>query len=181
MDDRTEGAALRGVLTLTLGGEPVTLRTLTLDESDVWLGLYADALEHVDLSPAAVGSAFTAPAALMVDLVLAYDLEGTIPHGIRQKATKLELKTALEAMVAAEDPFGEDVARSVAAGFGAPSRLLTRGLASLLNEDTLLLLASLTAGQGANGASATPTSDGRGAASSSSSAGTTRRTTKRTA
>lgn len=176
--ERTEDAALRGILHLTIGGERVTLRTLTLDESDAWLDRYNAAINGVELSPEGQ-NVFTAGAAAMRELVAAYDLDGALPEDWSRRMSKRELKANLEAMVEAEDPFGEGVAHSVAEAFGAPVRMLRQGFAALFDERTLSLLATLTSGSDANGASATPRSGGRGRSSRSTSAGATRKSRKR--
>jgi hypothetical protein len=46
MDDRTEDAALRRILPVSVGGEIVPLRTLTIEESDAWLALVREARER---------------------------------------------------------------------------------------------------------------------------------------
>lgn len=181
MGERTEDLALRGVLPLTIGGDPVELRTLTLDESDEWLDLLSEKLVAVELpsdsGEAAVRGALSAPAASARELVAAYDVDDTIPD--IGKATKREIKAALDAMVESEDPFGEGVARSVGAAFGAPSQLLAEMVAAVLA--TSPAQAASTTGPLPDTASVTGTSGPDGPASSSSSDGPTPMTPKRSA
>lgn len=172
MPERTEDAALRGVLHITIGGESVQLRTLTLDESDEWLDMLADHLSAIELPDTggqeAIKGALTMPAQSARGLVAAYDLD----HAIEDigKASKRELKEAFEQMVSAEDPFGEGVARSVAAAYGAPARIMAEMLAYVLNQP---LPVPSTTGPSSDTVSPTAPSGGSGPASSSSSAGPT--------
>lgn len=179
MPERTEDAALRGVLTLTLGGEEVGLRTLTLDESDEWLDLLAQHLSDIELpstdGTVAIKGALTAPAASAAVLLAAYDRDATLGglEAIRAKASKRELKTALELMVSAEDPFGEGVALSVAEAYGAPSRLLAHVLTMVLDEAKWPSQAASMTGASSATASDTRRSASGGRGSSSSSGGPT--------
>ena len=129
---RTEEDALDGVLHLTLGGQPVELRVLTIAESDVWLDLLASTLSGLDIpeSQDAAGdirSYFTASSEAAIGLVEAYDVDKKLGD-LRSTAHKREIPIALERMIEAEDPFGEAAAHSVAVAFGAPSRFLGAGM-----------------------------------------------------
>ena len=175
---RTEALALAQVLTVSVSGEPVALRTLTIDESDAWLRRLTGAVD-VEL-PDAEGDADTLarmlalPAQAALDLVAAYDVDGVLdePASLRTRMTKRELHAALEAMADAEDPFGEGAARLAAEVLGAPSRFLA------LVSETAMAASSPPApspsGASAPGASTgSPTSAPAGAASASSSSGRT--------
>ena len=181
MDERTEDAALRGILTVSMGGQPYQLRTLTIDESDDWLGKLATGLSSVELPEGADGTAamralLTASSAAVASLVAAYDLDGILGGlaVIRGRMSKRELRAALDAMVTAEDPFGEDAARSVAEVFGAPSRFLAAGMRMVMAQIASPLAAS-TNGRSRATASTSDASAANGAASSSSSDGRTPR------
>lgn len=179
MPERTEDAALRGVLHITIGGEPVELRTLTLDESDEWLDLLASHLSAIEIpsesGEAAIKGALTAPAGSARVLVEAYDRDGTIPD--IGKAHKRELKAALEEMVMAEDPFGEGIAHSVAQAYGAPAKVVAQVLSYVLAMPPQP--EPQTTGRSNGTGSITAPSAAPGAASSSSSGGPTPKTHKR--
>jgi hypothetical protein len=181
MDDRTEGAALSRSLPVVMGGEPFELRTLSIDESDAWLMRVGAALAAVDLPEGSdgsdgVGLMLTASSSTVVGLVAAYDLDDVLggEAAIRGRMSKRELRATMDAMVSAEDPFGEAVALSVATGFGLPSRFLASGMRVVLDQLEVPLLGGSTDGRSAS-ASTTDASARNGRASSSSSAGTTRR------
>lgn len=184
MDERTEDLALRRVLPIAMGGARYELRTLTIDESDAWLRLVAERLAAIeddlfkDSGVDSIAALLTASSRTVVGLVAAYDLEDTLggEAAIRGRMSKPELRAAMDAMVTAEDPFGEAVARSVAEGFGVPSRFLASGMRMVLAETALSQLASSTTGLSEAMGSTTALSALPGAASSSSSAGRTRRT-----
>jgi hypothetical protein len=129
-EERSEADALRQVIRVPVGGEPVQLRTLTIDESDAWLRKLTGAVD-VEL-PETEGDADTLarllslPARAALELVVAYDVEGVLgdAESLRERMTKRELHDALEAMAGAEDPFGEGAARLADEVCGAPSRFL---------------------------------------------------------
>jgi hypothetical protein len=178
-EERTEAEALAQVLTLSVGGEPVALRTLTIDESDAWLRRLTGAVD-VEL-PDAEGDADTLarmlalPAQAALELVAAYDVDGVLgdPESLRTRMTKRELHAALEAMADAEDPFGEGAARLAAEVFGAPSRFLA-AMTQLVIDGLASPTVPSPSGASTPGVSTGPaTSDPAGAASASSSAGRT--------
>jgi hypothetical protein len=178
-DVRTEAEALAQVLNVSVGGEPVALRTLTIDESDAWLRRLTGAVD-VEL-PDAEGDADTLarmlalPATAALELVAAYDVDGVLgePASLRTRMTKRELHDALEAMADAEDPFGEGAARLAAEVFGAPSRFLA-AMTSLVIDGLASPTDGSPSGASMPGASTGHrTSDPVGAASASSSAGPT--------
>lgn len=179
MPERTEDVALRGILPITIGGQPVELRTLTLDESDAWLDLLASHLSAIEIpsesGEAAIKGALTAPAGSARVLVEAYDIDGTIPD--IGKATKREIKDALEQMVSAEDPFGEGIAHSVARAYGAPAQVVAQVLSYVLAMPPQPGPSTTGASNGTG--STTGPSAGHGAESSSSSGGATHKTHKR--
>ena len=178
-DERTEADALRQVLRLTVGGEPVELRTLTIDESDAWLRRLTGAVD-VEL-PETEGDADTLaqllslPARAALELVTAYDVDGVLgdAESLRTRMTKRELHAALEAMAGAEDPFGEGAARLADEVCGAPSRFLAT-MTRLVIDGLASPTAPSPSGASTPGASTGPaTSAPPGAASASSSSGRT--------
>jgi hypothetical protein len=177
--DRTEDAALSRILPLTVGGEPIELRTLTIDESDVWLGKVADAMARIDIPPGAsqdiLQGLLSMASSEAIDLVLAYDVDDTLggAESFHARATKREVHHALEVMLSAEDPFGEGTGRSVAVVFGAPSRLLRAGAAITLEAMVASLRARSTSGRSVDTASTGDGSAESGPANSSSSDGST--------
>lgn len=180
MQERTEEDALERRVLLTLGGVPHRLRTLSWEESDEWLAQLGIEVAGSDLGEGEPDlSAFLrASSAAALRLVAAYDREGVLggEDGIKALgATKREVREALEVLVAAEDPFGEDAVRSVVAAFGEPSRFLWRRVAMVVAEAGFLreLWTAGLRGRDSDG----PTSDVTGAESSSSSAGPTPITT----
>ena len=177
---------MRRILPITMGGQPYELRTLGLDESDAWLAQVAAKLSEVDLPDAPTGAdsitaLMTWSSGAVLSLVLAYDLGNALggEAAIRAAMSKQELKAAMDAMVTAEDPFGEAVAHSVAVGFGAPSRFLASGMRMVLTQMIASQLERSTAGLSGPTASTMAPSEPVGAASSSSSDGRTARHTKR--
>lgn len=186
MDERNEDVALRGILPLIIGGKAVELRTLTLDESDEWLGRLAEELAAVGIEDTDQGAdllraVYTASSAAVARLVVAYDVDGKLGglEALRSRATKVELKQALDRMVGAEDPFGEAAAHSAAEGFGAASTLLAQGMRAVVAEQMWSALADSTTGPSNGTASDTARSVPVGARSNSSSGGTTPRRHKR--
>jgi hypothetical protein len=176
---RTEEDGLDAVLHLTMGGQPVELRVLTIAESDAWLARLAATLSGLDVPEhedpeANIRSYFTASSEAALGLVEAYDLDHKLGD-LRATAHKREVSVALERMIEAEDPFGEKAAHSVAAAFGAPSRFLSAGM-----DLALAALVPSPPDDSRNGrsdasASLVASLSGAGPASSSSSAGPTRK------
>ena len=81
-EERTEAEALAQVLTISVGGEPVALRTLTIDESDAWLRRLTGAVD-VELAEAegdadTLARMLALPAQAALDLVAAYDVDGVL-------------------------------------------------------------------------------------------------------
>jgi hypothetical protein len=184
VQERTEEEALERRVLLTLG-TPVGLRTLSWSESDAWLSLVAEEAAGTDVSegdaPADFRVFLTASSAAALRLVAAYDVAGVLGgvEGIKERgATKRQVREALEVLVQAEDPFGEDAVRSVVAAFGEPSRTLWRTVAMVVAEAGFLR-ALWTTGLGARTGSDMPTSGDAGPASSSSSDGPTPITARR--
>ena len=176
MTDRTEELALRRLLPVTMGGAAYELRTLTIDESDAWLVKVGAALSTIDVedigATSGVSALLTSSSSAVVELVAAYDLDDTLGGvpAIRGKMSKRELRATMDAMVSAEDPFGEAVALSVATGFGLPSRFLAAGIRVVLDELAVSAPESLTDGR-SDSASTTPDSAASGPANSSPSDG----------
>lgn len=128
MIERTEELGLAARLPIVIGGQPVALRTLNLDESEEWQGKLAAAVAEFDLPSSADPTAlFTAiarqPTRIMLALVEGYDVDHALGANLRQRFTQRELYAALKQMVSAEAPFVED-ARSVAEAFGPQLRML---------------------------------------------------------
>ena len=112
--ERTEELGLSGKLPIYVGGSPVELRTLNLEESEKWLGR----LRTLDDKGIGVDE--------LLDLVLAYDVEKVLgPRAsVRKRMTQRELSATFNQMVRAELPFLKD-APSVESEFG---RLLAQGV-----------------------------------------------------
>ena len=187
MIERTEAAGESGLLTLSMGGQPVTLRALTLAESDAWLATLGDTLASLDVGD--VDDARSGDQMLRdllvqashaaLDLVVSYDLDGVLGgrDAIRATMTKSELKDALEMMVTVEDPLGPASARSVGVVFGGPSLVLEAALTMTMAAAPMLrLVRSASSLSDTGDATTLATSGPSGPASSSSSAGRTRRT-----
>ena len=187
MIERTEAAGESGLLTLSMGGQPVTLRALPLAESDAWLATLGDTLASLDVGD--VDDARSGDQMLRdllvqashaaLDLVVSYDLDGVLGgrDAIRATMTKSELKDALEMMVTVEDPLGPASARSVGVVFGGPSLVLEAALTMTMAAAPMLrLVRSASSLSDTGDATTLATSGPSGPASSSSSAGRTRRT-----
>lgn len=182
MSERNEQDALDGILLVRLGGEVHQVRTLFVEESDTWLGKVAAEVAAADLPevghmeerPAAEAFAhfLTEAAESAVRLIADYDIDGVLggEAAIRGRAKKRDLRVAIERMVEAEDPFGEDAVRSVAAAFGAPSRSLWMMVSQIVGVAASLQGLS-TDGDSSDTASDGETSDEAGPANSSSSDG----------
>lgn len=189
--ERTEDLALRGVLPITLGGREYMLATLVANKSDVWLASLSAAVAGLQVIPKPeedqdgaelFAALLTSSTPAAIALINEYDAAGVLAGlDIGEVATKVEIKSALMAMVTVEDPFGEAAARSAAAAFGERSRLLGDWLASLADEDMLLRLASLTNGASEPTDSTTAPSTSSGPTSSAPSAGRTRKPRKKSA
>lgn len=138
MTDRTEEDGLAARLNISVGGEPVTLRTLNLNESEDWL-------KRLDDVGKVEGNSI--PVDVALDLALAYDIDGVLTDA-RTRFTKRELFDALNQMASAEDPFALD-ARSMVGASG-----LFRNLSPLLYlVANRSLQASSTNGASQSGAS----------------------------
>ena len=182
MEERTEGAALSRSLPVVMGGAAFELRTLTIDESDAWLVKVGEALNAIDVPEAGrsdgVSALLTTSSSTVVGLVAAYDLDDILggDGAIRGRMSKRELRSNMDAMVTAEDPFGEAVALSVATGFGLPSRFLAAGMRVVLDELMVESAPESSTGGRSASASTTSASAASGAGNSSSSAGRTGKT-----
>jgi len=185
--ERTESQGESGLLTLSCGGQPVTLRALTLAESDAWLATLGDTLASLDVGDEEdarsgdemLRDLLVQASRAALDLVVAYDLDGVLGgrDAIRATMTKAELKDALEMMVTVEDPLGPASARSVGVVFGGPSLVLEAALTMTMAAAPMLrLVRSASSLSDTGDATTLATSGPSGPASSSSSAGRTRRT-----
>jgi hypothetical protein len=176
---RSEDLAARQVLPISVGGERIELRTLSIEESDAWLRTLTGA---VDIDVGAIGGdadglakllSLSAQAAL--DVIAAYDADGVLGgrEALSARMTKREVRIALEAMATAEDPFAEGALRLVDEVFGAPSRLLA-AMSTMVTSELASRPGASPSGASLPGASTTgPRSDLAGAASGSSSSGPT--------
>ena len=145
MTERTEELGLAGRLPISVGGEPIELRTLSLDESDKWLAL----LKPIDLET-------EISTELMLSLVVAYDVDHVLGGDLRTRMTKRELNDAVDQMVSAEDPF-EEASRSVVAASGLLANIPTGLMYHLVNQSRR---ASITSSSSTNTAS-TPSPSAR--------------------
>jgi hypothetical protein len=178
-EDRTEALALRQRLRIAVGGETVELRTLSLDESDVWLGRFTSAIDidtaGIEGDAAGLARLLTMTSDVALDLIIDYDRDGVLPTREQLRATmgRQEVKAALEAMAQAEDPFGEGASRLVDEVFGAPSRFLGN-LSRLAVSDLASRMDDSPNGASTPGASTTTaTSAPHGVVNGSSSSGPT--------
>lgn len=135
--DRTEELALAGQLPISVGGRTVVLRTLNLDESEDWLAELGRQVAGFEIpeSDDAFAQIAQAPAKAMLELVVAYDLDGVLGPGesLRKRMTQRELYDAVQQMVTAEAPFVRDV-RSVAEAFGPQLRAVVTSLVMAVVE-----------------------------------------------
>ena len=177
--ERTEDLGVAQVLPISVGGKSVVLRTLSSDESDVWLRRLTGAvdIELGDVEGTGEGLAhllgLSAHAGL--ELIAAYDIDGTLGDhaNLGARMTKREVHDAVDAMAVAEDPFGEGAARLVDEVFGAPSSLLAT-MIRVVKERLEHPSDGSSNGAFAPGASTTTeTSDRGGAKNGSSSSGST--------
>lgn len=137
--DRTEEAALSGLLEIRMGGQPYTLPVLTMAQSEAWQRTLAQRLASIDVLPdlddggELMAQLFAAGGQAKLDVVAAYDLTGVLGgrEAIRERITQMELAAALEVMVEAELPFGVVAAPSVVAAFGEPMRLAVATLVAI--------------------------------------------------
>jgi hypothetical protein len=180
MPERTEDAALRGVLPIAVGTETVELRVLTFDETDAWLDRTAEVISALEVEDSPdpgmlLGSAMRAGSEAALRTLRDYDRDGKLGDDIRSRLTPSQLREALEAVYSVALPFDAGSARLTAAAFGGPTRYMTALLTATMSRlgsspERSMPMPSDT------GVSATSTSGGRGRRSSSSSGGRTRRT-----
>lgn len=128
MIERTEELGLAARLPIVVGGSVVNLRTLNLDESELWEATLAAKVADFDLpdkgDPAAVLTAFAnQPSHVMLALVQAYDVDGRLPSDLPKRFTRAELYAAVKQMVLAENPFITDL-HSMAEAFGPQLRAM---------------------------------------------------------
>lgn len=110
--ERTEELGLAARLPIVVGGQPVELRILNLDESEKW----QEQFEQFDVSFDTPAEAKRTTAA-MLELVTAYDIDGALGVDLRKRFSRGELYAAFKQMTRAEMPFLED-APSAAQVFG---------------------------------------------------------------
>jgi hypothetical protein len=155
-----------------VGGQVVTLRTLSIEESEKWQDRLAGLASNFDLPDRADPDAFLKaiarqPTSVMLELVQAYDVDGLLPSDLRRRLTQVELYAAVKQMTRAELPFLED-ARSMVEAFGPQLRAM---IASVLFS--LYGQASSTSGPSPIGDSTPASSDADSRTSGSSSSGAT--------
>ena len=136
MEERPEGAALSGILTVVMGGQAVSLPTLSIAQSERWQMLAGRAMSGIDeVTDPELSAIFDRLAEVsgvaMVALLYAYAQLGACPvtcamralpisdqhqhltplgevEAIRETMTQAELYAALQGMVRAEYPFLQD-------------------------------------------------------------------------
>jgi hypothetical protein len=137
MTTRTEEDALSGLLRIRVGGQPVELPVLTIEQSEAWLTRVAQLSAGVEVPDDGepeeqLRILLTAPLETKLDAVLAFDVTGRLgdrEHLLR-RMTPIELDVAFDAIALSMDPSGE-VSRLVAAAVGTPTRLLAVGLQAM--------------------------------------------------
>jgi hypothetical protein len=158
VDERTEEDALAGVLLLKVGGEPVVLRVLSIEESDDWQRRLGAAVAALDVPGEGDGMAMfnhmlIAGSDAKLEMVLAYDVDHKLGsrEDIRKRMTKAELAAAFEAILDAENPKEEAANRSVAEAFGRPQLLMRVGLEMAQSEVETFLRARSLSGRSPTG------------------------------
>lgn len=172
MIERTEELGLAGRLPIVVGGQLVELRTLTLEESEIWQDGLTALVADFDLPdqnrPDAVLAAFVRqPASAMLKMLEAYDVDGRLPKDLKKRMSQAELYNAVKAAVLAELPFLTD-ARSAAEAFGPQLRAMATSVLFSLYQQ-----ASSTSGPLPSGDSTQPSSDDDSPRNGSSSSGST--------
>jgi hypothetical protein len=199
VSERTEELALAARLPIMVGGQPINLRTLTLEESEKWQAKVATLVVGFELpepkprlddkgkpvldengkevwdgpSGAAMFAAFAKqPSHVMLELVLAYDVGKQLgtAAALRKRLTQAELYAAVKQMVTAEFPFVMD-AHSVVEAFGPQLRAMAAALMSNFAERFQQV--SSTNGRSPTGASTPALSVVGSASNPSSSSGVT--------
>lgn len=118
---RPDDQVAAGYITLTIGGNPTSIRVLRIRENRPWAAAFQAA---TDTAIARIGDVeqiadlFAQLAAnedLMIDLLAAYDVDGVLggKEHIEQNALPRELVDALQQVVQAAFPFGADLMRYV--------------------------------------------------------------------
>lgn len=103
MTERSEELGLAGRLPIVVGGQPVDLRTLNLDESDEWQKQFAAFDVAFDSAEEAKRTTDA-----MLELVIAYDVDSRLGPDVRKRFTRAELYAAFKQMAQAEIPFLAD-------------------------------------------------------------------------
>jgi hypothetical protein len=177
VSERTEELALAARLPIMVGGQPINLRTLTLEESEKWQAKVATLVVGFELpesdKPAELFAAFAKqPSHVMLELVLTYDVEKQLgtAAALRKRLTQAELYAAVKQMVTAEFPFVMD-AHSVVEAFGPQLRAMAAALMSNFAERFQQV--SSTNGRSPTGASTPALSVVGSASNPSSSSGAT--------
>lgn len=127
-----------GFLYVTLGGEQRELRVLPMAASRKWKQTLADAVRtvigQVGVSEHAgdVADLLASQSEVMMDLIIAYDADGTLPdrEWIDAHATDTECYLALKRVTAATYPFGPEVLRIVPDLLPLLADSLSRGVAT---------------------------------------------------
>jgi hypothetical protein len=113
---RTEEEVVTGLLAVTLGGRKKPVRVLTMRESRVWklelVEVLGKGIGSMDLSSASdVGPVMTAAIEKITDLVVAYDVDGTLGgrDWLETNATDQEVYAAFRLMLERSFPFVKDL------------------------------------------------------------------------
>lgn len=129
-----------GFLYVTLGGQSYELRVLPMAASRKWKQSLADAIRGVvtDVAPSEhvgdVADLLADQAEVMMDLIIAYDTEGTLPERewIDSHATDRECYESLKRVTAATYPFAPEVLRIVPDLLPLLADSLSRGVATAM-------------------------------------------------
>lgn len=158
LHERTEDARASGLLHFTLGGDPVELPVLRIRAAREWKA-------KLDAADASGGTDLDHPIEVMLDLLVAYDVQGVLGgrDAIEDRATDREVYAAFSEVLAATFPFVRDSRAMMADDFARMVAVALLGRAASTN------------GRSADGDSPPTPSKRRSRTSSSSSSGTRRR------
>lgn len=127
-----------GFLHVVLGGQTYELRVLPMAAARKWKAALADAVRKVvtDIAPVQqvddVAELLAGQAEVMMDLIIAYDVDGTLPERewIDNHATDRECYESLKRVTAATYPFAPEVLRIVPDLLPLLADSLSRGIAT---------------------------------------------------
>lgn len=131
---RTEEEVVAGLLPVTVGGIKKPLRILTMRESRVWklslVKIVGTDVAAIDVKKAEdVGTLVDAASDKILDLVVAYDVDGTIGgrEWLETNASDLEVYTIFRRLLEVSFPFVKDLRTALA-------EIRALGLADLLSS-----------------------------------------------